>query len=627
MVKFDMKLKNRIVVTVICMVIIIATASFISSYLKMAESESRYDELAITGNQQLWDLIALNQYTEMVPNIKLITRDRKLKQAVAKKDLKFLNENAITTFNSLLGQEVISNMQLIDGEGKIIFNAIDVNSIGSINLLSLKVIHNKKNQTSITLNSKKELQAELGFPITKRGKIIGAGSFSIKLDKGISVLKRGQDSEVYISQQSGELISYSKIDLNTELSQYSLPLKQAEHIIIKKSGKAYSTSILPILGLENQLLGNFITINDNTRSYTSQKTINQTAIFLLIIISLSAVIFIYWYLGRALKPLSSISKSLTAVSEGDLTVDIEQSGGNDEIAEIQKAIANTIVNLHELVSQITPLVFEINDSSEQLSGAMQTNQNNIRQQEENISQVSDAAIGVESAVSKISLNSDQMLHHSKETNTELGKGGQIINKTISSIKKIASQVQSSEKVINTLSSETESIGSILSVIKGIAEQTNLLALNAAIEAARAGEQGRGFAVVADEVRSLAGKTQESTQEIEQMIEQIRSGVSSAVDEMKNSSAEVQNCVDLANQTEISLGVITPKVAEIETSNREVNHSILEQKKTIEGINKNILTISQLSENNVQGNSEAVKISNALKELSDKLDSMIVQFKL
>ncbi len=622
-----MNLKNKIVVTVIFMAIIIAAAGLISSYLKMAESESRYDELAIKGDQQLWNLIALNQYTEMKPNIKSITRDRKLKNAIAKQDRKYIEENAITTFNSLLGQEIISNLQLMDNKGKIIFNAIDNNSSGSINLLSLKAIKEKKNQSSISLNSKQELQAELVFPITKRGKVIGAGSYSIKLDKGISVLKKGQNSEVYVSQQSGELISYSRIDLNNELSQFSLPLKHAEHIIIKKDGKAYSITIMPIVGLDKKLLGNFITIIDNTESYTSQKTINLTAIFLLIIISIAAVVFIYWYLGRALRPLSCISKSLTAVSEGDLTVTIKQSGGNDEIAEIQRAIANTILKLNELISQITPLVFEINDSSEQLAGAMETNQNNIRQQEENISQVSNAAIGVESGISTISQNSDQMMNHSKETNIELGKGGQIINKTISSIKKISSQVQRSEEVINKLSSETESIGSILSVIKGIAEQTNLLALNAAIEAARAGEQGRGFAVVADEVRSLAGKTQESTQEIEQMIEQIRSGVSSAVGEMKNSSNEVENCVNLANQTEISLGIITPKVAEIETSNIEVNHSILEQKETIVGINKNISTISQLSENNVTGNSEAVKISNNLKDLSDKLDSMITQFKI
>ncbi len=622
-----MNLKNKIVITVIFMVFVIVGAGVISSNLTMNESDNRYNAMALKSNEQLWHLIALNQYIEMEPNIKTITRDRKLKNAIGKKDIKLIEENAFTTFNSLFGQEVISNLQLTDDSGKILFNAVDENIIGSTNELALKAIEEKKNQTSITLNSENNLQAELSFPITKRGKVIGSASFSIKLDKGISVLKKGQNSEVYIVRPSGELLSYSNIDLSQEFNEFSLPRTEAKNTKIRHAGKIYSTAIIPIRGFDNQLLGNFITIVDNTESYSSQQTIDITAIVILILITTVAIVFISLYVGRALQPLSAISKSLTAVSEGDLTVFIEQSENNDEIAEIQKAIANTITKLHGLVSQITPLVFEINNSSEQLTNAVETNHSNIYKQEDNIKQVSDATLGVEQGISEIAQNSAQMMNHSQETNIELGKGVQIIHRTIESIKLISDEVHKSEAVINKLSKETESIDSILSVIKGVAEQTNLLALNAAIEAARAGEQGRGFAVVADEVRTLAGKTQESTQEIEQMIETIRSGVISAVEKMKNSSSEVQNCVDLANQTELSLGTITPKVSEIESNSIVVNQSISDQKSTIESINKNINMISQLSENNVAGNAEAVNIGNNLKSLSDDLDAMIVQFKI
>ncbi len=622
-----MNLKNRIVITVIIMAIVIVTAGFVSSYLKVTEAESRYNELAIKGNQQLWDLISVNQYAQMEPNIKNITRDRKLKKAVAKKDIAYLQENASTTFYSLDGQGVISNLQLMDKKGEIIFDALHRSNLGKTNPLSLSAIKEKKNQTAITLNSEGKLQAELVFPITQRGKIAGVGSYSLYLDKAISLLKSGQHTQVYIVSQSGQLQSYSDIDLKNELQQYDLPIDQAQHIILTKDGKTYSTTILPINNYKHNLIGNLISISDNTESYNSQKTINIAAILLLLTISIVVIFFIYWYLGQALKPLSSISKSLTAVSEGDLTVSIEQSERQDEIAEIQRAIANTIKNLHDLIYKIKPLVYEVSNSSEVLADSMQTNQNNISRQKDNVKQLSNAAIGVENAISTISQNSQEMTSHSQDTNIELLKGDEIIQKTINSIKKIATHVESSEALINKLSEETESIGGILDVIKSIAEQTNLLALNAAIEAARAGEQGRGFAVVADEVRSLAGKTQESTQEIEQMIELLKSGVNSAVNGMKSSSNEVQLCVDLANQTEASLGIITPKVAEIETSNIEINSSIIEQKEAIEGINKNIQTISELSENNVKRNLEAVNISNSLKKLSDELDDMIVQFKV
>ena len=622
-----MNLKNRIVFTVIIMAVVIISAGLISSYLKIDKAESRYNELTINANQQLWDLIVLNQFTLMEPNLKIITRDRQLKKALQNNELGIIKDNARTTFNILEGQKVITNLQLLNNNGTILYDATEKSRLSSTNQLSLLTIKQKKNATAITQNAQGKLQAELTFPVTQRGKIIGAGSYSLHLDKLIDALKNRQHSQIYIADKSAQLESHSDIDLHDEISKLSLPYEQSKHLLIKKSGSVYSTTILPLKTLNNELLGNLITIVDNTYSYNSQQTINISAILLLLTISAIAIIFIYWYLSHSLKPLHSISQSLTAVSEGDLTISIEQSPRNDEIAEIQRAIGNTINKLHELISRITPLVSEVNHSSELLAQTMQSNQNNINQQKINIKQVSNAALGVESAIANISQYSNQMTTHSQETDEELGKGSQIIHATIDSIKKISIQVESSANVINKLSKDTESIVTILDVIKSIAEQTNLLALNAAIEAARAGEQGRGFAVVADEVRSLAGKTQESTLEIEGMIDRLRASAGSAVNEMESSRAEVQSCVALANKMESSLAIITPKVAEIKNSNIEINHSIVEQKEAIEGINKNISTISHISEDNVEKNSEAVSISENLKQLSDKLDAMIVQFKI
>jgi len=339
------------------------------------------------------------------------------------------------------------------------------------------------------------------------------------------------------------------------------------------------------------------------------------------------LLFIYWYLNKSLKPLHDISKSLQAVSEGDLTVAIEKNEGQDEISEIQRAICNTIIKLHHLISQISPLVVKVNSSSDQLNQAMQKNQENIDLQKDNIGHVNSAAQGVATAVSSISQFSDEMSTHSYDADEELKKGSNIIHQTISSINNIASQVEEASTVINKLFEETETIGSVLDVIKGIAEQTNLLALNAAIEAARAGEAGRGFAVVADEVRTLAGKTQESTVEIEQMIERLRSGASAAVAEMDNSQKEVSGCVDLANKTELSLGIITPKVGGIKDKSIEINQSIEEQTSAIDDINTNITAINQVAENSVEQNAEALRVSETLKSLSTNLEQLIEQFKV
>ncbi len=622
-----MSLKNQIVMTASIMAIIIASAGFISGFLKVDNAEQRYNELAVNGNQQLWDLITLNQYTLMAPNIKLITRDRKLKKAIAKGDQTVIKENAVTAYNLLAGQELISSMQLMDKQGKILFDASDSSQISKINDLALQAIEQKKNITSITRNTKGQLQTELAFPITQRGKVIGVGSFSLLLETAIDALKQRQHSQVYIVVNPDQLLSFSDVDLSQELKALKLPVTESRHVILEHKKSIFSVTILPLRNFKQDLLGNIIMITDNTQSFQSQQNINITAISLLVIISIISVTFIFWFLGQSLNPLHSISQSLRAVSDGDLTVEIEQSTRNDEIAEIQQAIGNTVSKLHALISQITPVVSEVNTSSEILTQAMQSNQSNITQQQQNIEQLQNATLGVETAIGNITQYSEQVSYRSQETDEELEKGSQIIHQTIDAIKKIATQVENSSTVINKLSSDTDSITSILDVIKGIAEQTNLLALNAAIEAARAGEQGRGFAVVADEVRSLAGKTQESTQEIEQTIEQLRASAISAVSEMNSSHKEVQNCVKLANKTEESLAVITPKMAEIKHNNIEINHSITEQRTAIEGINRNISTISRISESNVEKNSEAVNISKNLKQLSDKLDALTEQFKV
>jgi methyl-accepting chemotaxis protein len=622
-----MSLKNRIVAVIALLAIVVVSMGFISSYLKMTKSESRYNELAINGNQQLWNLITLKQYTLMGSGIKSITRDRKLKKALVKNDLAVVKENAKTAFNLLEGQKLLNSLQIIDASGKIVFDVQNPSAQNKINTLAKMVIKKKKILTSINLNHQGKLQTELVFPITNRGKVIGAGSYSLSINVAIKQLKERQGSQVYVSTIRGDLLSSSEINIDEELANLDLPLKEAKHLAISKNSNVFSTTILPIEDISKQLLANIIILSDDTISYKSQQKINVSAGILLLLISLIMLVFIYWYLNNALKPLHAISQSLQSVSEGDLTVSIDQNERQDEISEIQRAICNTIKKLHELISQVSPLVIKVNTSSDLLNQAVEKNQSNIDQQKNNISQVNLAASGVGSAVASISQFSDEMSKNSQDADEELKKGSTIIHQTIGSVNNIASQVDEASAVINNLFTETETIGSVLDVIKGIAEQTNLLALNAAIEAARAGEAGRGFAVVADEVRTLAGKTQESTVEIEQMIERLRTGASDAVSEMKNSQEEVTECVDLANKTELSLGIITPQVGEIKDKSIEINQSIDEQKSAIEDINQNISTIEQVAENSVEKNAEALEISHSLKELSTNLENLISQFKV
>ncbi|MCW8827094.1 MAG: methyl-accepting chemotaxis protein, partial [Gammaproteobacteria bacterium] len=203
----------------------------------------------------------------------------------------------------------------------------------------------------------------------------------------------------------------------------------------------------------------------------------------------------------------------------------------------------------------------------------------------------------------------------------------IVRQTVSSIGQLASEIENASAVIHQLESHSENIGGVLDVIKNIAEQTNLLALNAAIEAARAGEQGRGFAVVADEVRTLAGRTQQSTEEIQVMIEQLQSAAVDAVQVMNGGNERANECVVQASEAGDALSRITSAVAHINDLNRQISERVNEQEGMTEEVDDSIVNIKQTSFTSVTKAKEAISESEALVRLTDQLKEAVNQFKV
>ncbi|WP_272902041.1 methyl-accepting chemotaxis protein [Candidatus Reidiella endopervernicosa] len=230
-------------------------------------------------------------------------------------------------------------------------------------------------------------------------------------------------------------------------------------------------------------------------------------------------------------------------------------------------------------------------------------------------------------VQEVSNNAEHASQSAEEGNSEANNGSTVVQKTISAINELAGDVQSSADVIEKLKGNSENIGTVLDVIKGIAEQTNLLALNAAIEAARAGEQGRGFAVVADEVRTLAQRTQESTKEIEALVDALQGGAQQAVDVMELSRDKAQNTVSQAQHAGESLTAITTAVSNILNMNTQIASAAEEQSATTEEINRNINNIQNISEQTAQGAEQTAAASNELSQLGESLRSQVSQFKV
>jgi methyl-accepting chemotaxis protein len=279
------------------------------------------------------------------------------------------------------------------------------------------------------------------------------------------------------------------------------------------------------------------------------------------------------------------------------------------------------------VGEILANVSRLAASAEKLSRITEHSKQGATRQNAGTEQVASAMNEMSSTVQEVARNAANAAQAALEADKEAKTGQEVVKGAIGSIHTLATEVQKTSHVILKLKDDSMSIGAVLDVIRGIAEQTNLLALNAAIEAARAGEQGRGFAVVADEVRSLATRTQQSTQEIQEMIERLQLGTNEAVSAMEQGRAKAEASVEQAAKVGDSLESITRMVHQIRDMNAHIAHAAEEQSVTAEEINRNVLNISEVSSKTMDGAEQTAEASEELARLAGNLQEIVGRFSL
>ncbi|MBT1062937.1 methyl-accepting chemotaxis protein [Bowmanella sp. Y26] len=357
----------------------------------------------------------------------------------------------------------------------------------------------------------------------------------------------------------------------------------------------------------------------------TQRNIMLMVILLVILASAVSILF-----GPKLvtNRVAELNRMIATISEGegDLRGRLDSSG-KDELSQLAGTFNGLMQKLQDLIKMIKGDAETLDIAVNKLNQSADESHNISGEQNSNLDQIATAVNELSHAVHEVASNSQTALAETREAKEKTSQSGLVVDESVASISKLSGSVSHASSVISKLAEESKNIAQVLDVIRGIAEQTNLLALNAAIEAARAGEQGRGFAVVADEVRTLASRTQQSTADIQRMIAGLENGVSEAVSAMNAGTSEVDGVVEMSQRIQTSLNTVEHAVNQTNDMIYQIATATEEQSKVVDEINRNISMLNSLSQKNmaVVGNTKGV--ADEIASMAEGLNDNVGRFKV
>lgn len=458
-------------------------------------------------------------------------------------------------------------------------------------------------------------------PMTYQGEHYGSLEFGLSLRQNFAdTFKASQEADIEIYQNTNQGLRKLVSTLSGDGSYTSQELAQALHTPQQKRSKLgnihYATQATPLLDYRGEPLGVMVIYQDRTPGIASYNQARQTNLIISAVIFLAGLV-ISWLVARGIsRPIQRLNEAFAEISTGDqdlrkrITVE-----GKNELGQLASSFNTFVSNVEQTVLGVLGHLGELASKAEYTFRVTGEASDTMKRQQASTEEVSTAMNEMSATAQEIASHAAETASATEQADTSSNQGNEIVQLTSDGISRLAIEVGGAAEVIRKLSEYSENIGSILDVISGISEQTNLLALNAAIEAARAGEHGRGFAVVADEVRQLAQRSQDATGQIHSVIEQLQKGVVESVNVIERSLNEANATVEQTDQARHALDEITQAMSRISEMSVQIASAAEEQTAVSDDINRNLIAIND-------GAAEAVDITSNIVSATSGIGSEI-----
>lgn len=426
----------------------------------------------------------------------------------------------------------------------------------------------------------------------------------IAQDQADENLKGLQPAKEALEKYHGQLTRFKDIQVKVEAAQETL----------EALGDKMLASVAELIALQSS--------QRDGEAGTSRTTLSSVAGLALLLGLLAA-----WVMTQQIiAPLRQTLAAAARIAKGDLSQDLLVKR-KDEMGQLQTSMQSMTLSLRQLIGGISEGVAQITEAAQQLSAVTEQTSSGVNNQKDETDQVATAMHEMAATVHEVARNAQAASQAAADADQQAREGDQVVAQAIGQIEQLADEVKNSTQAMNLLKLESGKIGGVLDVIKSVSQQTNLLALNAAIEAARAGEAGRGFAVVADEVRGLAQRTQQSTEEIEELIAALQNGTQQVATTLDNSRSLTDNSVQLSRRAGSALEQITRTVSTIQDMNQQIATASEEQSAVAEQINRTVISVRNISEQTAAASDQTAASSVELARLGTHLQSLVARFRV